>query len=426
MGQIAQPSDPPSIILTSLDRLVASNADGGLSPLASHIILLGENAGQNLGALADILALGRNTFDAGIVDPAYSGSIILGGNAASGLLTTAGSGFPLPVIVIGRNAARLATGGMSASVIIGDGALENGVGGGGSNYSQNVVIGPQAAQNVLFANGNPFNNNLIAGFRAARGGGASTSMINVVILGGGACENVGNGIDNSIVIGPGAGATLAGANTILIGAGVNGGSGNNNVSIGGSFHSGTYNATYGSGSGVRDGSNNVLLGARLGLIQDASDCVIIGNQAGVFTGLTDIGAQFLIEQQGSSVIYGKFYGASAGSIVLGNTVAANRTLPGTNIVQIMNGTATGNPVGGGMLYGAAGELKWRNLVGQDTLLTPGAGFTVATLPAGLPIAFPGARSYVTDALAPAFGVAVAGGGAVTIPVFYNGAAWVVG
>ena len=49
------------------------------------------------------------------------------------------------------------------------------------------------------------------------------------------------------------------------------------------------------------------------------------------------------------------------------------------------------------------------------------GFTVATLPAGTV----GMRTYVTDALAPTFGAAVAGGGAVTIPVFYNGANWIV-
>jgi hypothetical protein len=49
------------------------------------------------------------------------------------------------------------------------------------------------------------------------------------------------------------------------------------------------------------------------------------------------------------------------------------------------------------------------------------GFTVATLPAGTV----GMRTYVTDALAPSFGVTVVGGGAVTIPVFYNGANWIV-
>ena len=49
------------------------------------------------------------------------------------------------------------------------------------------------------------------------------------------------------------------------------------------------------------------------------------------------------------------------------------------------------------------------------------GYTVATLPAGVT----GMRAYVTDALAPSFGVAVAGSGAITIPVFYDGANWIV-
>ena len=49
------------------------------------------------------------------------------------------------------------------------------------------------------------------------------------------------------------------------------------------------------------------------------------------------------------------------------------------------------------------------------------GYTVATLPAGTQ----GDKAFVTDALAPAWGAAVAGGGAVVVEVFYNGAAWVV-
>lgn len=50
-------------------------------------------------------------------------------------------------------------------------------------------------------------------------------------------------------------------------------------------------------------------------------------------------------------------------------------------------------------------------------------FTVATLPGG---AVQGDFALVTDAAAPAFLVAVVGGGAVVAPVFYNGAAWVAG
>lgn len=49
------------------------------------------------------------------------------------------------------------------------------------------------------------------------------------------------------------------------------------------------------------------------------------------------------------------------------------------------------------------------------------GYTVATLPAGTV----GMRTYVTDALAPVALSTVAGGGAVTVPVFYNGTNWIV-
>lgn len=48
------------------------------------------------------------------------------------------------------------------------------------------------------------------------------------------------------------------------------------------------------------------------------------------------------------------------------------------------------------------------------------GYTVTTLPAGTV----GMRAYVTDATAPTYNGALTGGGAVTVPVFYNGTAWV--
>lgn len=50
------------------------------------------------------------------------------------------------------------------------------------------------------------------------------------------------------------------------------------------------------------------------------------------------------------------------------------------------------------------------------------GYTVATLPAGTQ----GDTAFVTDALAPAFGAAVVGGGAGVVPVFYDGTNWIVG
>jgi hypothetical protein len=74
---------------------------------------------------------------------------------------------------------------------------------------------------------------------------------------------------------------------------------------------------------------------------------------------------------------------------------------------------------GGVSIGNTTDRGAGNLNVTGVVLT--GGYTVATLPAGVV----GMRAYVTDALAPSFGVAVAGSGAVTIPVFYNGANWIV-
>lgn len=57
------------------------------------------------------------------------------------------------------------------------------------------------------------------------------------------------------------------------------------------------------------------------------------------------------------------------------------------------------------------------------IIRHGVGFTVATLPAA---GLAGRKAYVTDGLGAAWGVAIAGGGAQTVPVFDNGAAWIAG
>ena len=94
-----------------------------------------------------------------------------------------------------------------------------------------------------------------------------------------------------------------------------------------------------------------------------------------------------------------------------------------------------NGFGGGGLYANDTQaLKWLaagitipgtlDVTGKTTLGAPAnlKNYTVATLPAGVR----GDVAYVTDALAPTFLAAVASGGAVVTPVFYNGAAWVAG
>ena len=73
--------------------------------------------------------------------------------------------------------------------------------------------------------------------------------------------------------------------------------------------------------------------------------------------------------------------------------------------------------------GASGATRRRNIYMASWIRM--AVTTVASLPAAA-TAGAGARMMVSDALAPVFGSAVAGSGAVTVPVYSTGAAWNVG
>ena len=81
-------------------------------------------------------------------------------------------------------------------------------------------------------------------------------------------------------------------------------------------------------------------------------------------------------------------------------------------------TTTANTATISTQKGSGGGTLRTLAIGQPLVISP--GYTVATLPTGVV----GMRAYVTNALAPSYGVAVTGGGAVTIPVFYNGTAWI--
>jgi hypothetical protein len=69
-----------------------------------------------------------------------------------------------------------------------------------------------------------------------------------------------------------------------------------------------------------------------------------------------------------------------------------------------------------------------NIIGQlntSVTIPPTTNYTVATLPSAV-TSGAGARTFVTNALAPAFGSTVVGGGAVFIPVYSDGTNWKVG
>lgn len=62
---------------------------------------------------------------------------------------------------------------------------------------------------------------------------------------------------------------------------------------------------------------------------------------------------------------------------------------------------------------------------STTIIPATTNFTVATLPDASDSGS-GARAFVSDALTPAFGATVVGGGAVKVPVYSDGTNWKVG
>jgi hypothetical protein len=64
-------------------------------------------------------------------------------------------------------------------------------------------------------------------------------------------------------------------------------------------------------------------------------------------------------------------------------------------------------------------------LGTSEVIPALTNYTVATLPSAVTSGV-GARSFVTNALAPAFGSTVVGGGAVATPVYSDGTNWKVG
>ena len=104
------------------------------------------------------------------------------------------------------------------------------------------------------------------------------------------------------------------------------------------------------------------------------------------------------------------------------------TIPPTGYaVQVGIVAYSNNPNGAIYVRQAKSYVAAAQIVGTVAVANGGtgmaAGYTVATLPTA---GTKGRRSWVNDALAPTFGTAPTGGGAVVIPVFDNGTAWIVG
>lgn len=129
--------------------------------------------------------------------------------------------------------------------------------------------------------------------------------------------------------------------------------------------------------------------------------------------------------------------AAPRNIYAGSAISAGTTLSAANNINIGNGYRLVSPTKGAIGFFTDGVFTFENSAATNSFtITAGAANlatfngpvnTLVTTVASLPTAgTAGRRAFVTNALAPTFGSAVVGGGAVNVPVYDTGAAWFVG
>lgn len=199
----------------------------------------------------------------------------------------------------------------------------------------------------------------------------------------------------------------------------------NTLSIGESSRSGT-------DANVAGASGTIASGTGTGTGTVSSLIFQTPTVAGAGTGAQALATRLAIDSAGAT--FASAVSLTAGSVTISSGAeyrfsgASRIASAGNGKIKITNAAGTA-----GITLDAttADTLKVSNFADSaDGTLTAGAGtfsgpvtlkgYTVATLPAGTV----GMTAYVTDATAPTYLGALTGGGAVTCPVFYNGAAWV--
>lgn len=204
---------------------------------------------------------------------------------------------------------------------------------------------------------------------------------------------------NNVYIGSGAVGT--GTNQVVIGAGANAGTQDNSVQIGNTSITQT-NITGLRATGAINivGSSSETSPFNFGTSQRTNEIIIGGNAISSATS----GAITLGRSTGNQTV-NIANGASASGRTKTVNIGTNGASGSTTVINIGTAYTTSNPT----------ITTLNGLIKQQT-------YTVVNLPAGTS----GSRAFVTNALAPSFGAAVVGGGAVGVPVYHDGTSWKVG
>ena len=283
--------------------------------------------------------------------------------------------------------------------------------------------------------------NTAIGYLALNGasGGSNTAV------GSGALQNCTSGYQN-IAIGINSGMSMGvGFNNVAVGNSISGGSGGFNLAFGVSAGMGTgsYNIAmgYGTLSSATSYTGNIAIGGsgQTGRYISSNNNIAIGNTAMYNSGAGGSCIAIGISAMNSSTATGAYnigigestltgltsgttniaFGYQAGTtltsgsnnIIIGNA-ANSSSATASNEITLGNSSITSLRIPGLTITAGA---KWFNNGSSTVALLPSAST------AGL-----GARAFVTDALAPSFGVTVAGSGAVATPVYSDGTNWKVG
>jgi hypothetical protein len=270
----------------------------------------------------------------------------------------------------------------------------------------------------------------VAGYFSASGGSSNYGLI--VAAGSSGFGNTAptKTVDITGTFGVSGASTLAAA-TFAGNVAINGSGGNPLLSVG---NNATSNANYYFTNGGGSTSSNTLFA--LGTVNTTGDrAIILGSKVstGILFSAVNSGAKHLVrasinttslvDTAGSEKGNLSFYTQNAGAgLVEWFTIGWDGLItqyydPSNYYTSTVSstGAVTWDATGTGASFTFA-----KKVIFQSTARL--FGYTVATLPAGVL----GDTAYVTDANAPAWGAVVAGGGAVTVPVFYDGVNWIFG
>jgi hypothetical protein len=350
---------------------VATNTAIGLSALAANTVASNLTATGYQALLkntTNVATLGAVTGGTGYTNGTYTG-VVMTLSSGSTAVT-----YPTATIVVAGGAVTTVTitsagvGFKDTTTVLTAPAAS--IGGTGSGFTVPVATLQSGTNNSAFGYQALVNNttgfaNTAVGYLSLQ---ANTTGIHNYAFGYGALQANTTGSGNVSV-----GYLTLGVNT----------TGTNNTAIGGSNPSSFTSAL---GANLTGNYNVAVGGSALSLVT-ASTNTGLGFQAGnnITTGSNNVCIGYAAQASAAGV---------SNEITLGNASVTSFRIPALTITA---------------------GAKWINVGSSTVALLPAA----AT--AGL-----GARAFVTNALTPAFGSAVVGGGAVAVPVYSDGTSWLVG